>query len=264
MQKKHRSKHKKECEEHVRLAAKHAAELHDIELFKQPPPAEDCPICFVRLPTLQTGYRYKSCCGKTICCGCSYAPVFDDQGNIVDSTCAFCRAPIPKTVKESIEREKKRIAANDPKAIFNLGVYYNKEIYGFPQDHTKALELFHRAGELGCAEAYNGIGLAYEFGKGVEVDKEKAKQYYELAAMGGDVTARYNLGNMERSLKHHIIAVIGGQGKSLESIQKMYLNGHATKDDYTKALRCYQEYLAVIKSVERDEAAAVNDRCRYY
>ena len=52
----HKKKHKKECEEHVRLAAqKHneelriAAELHDIELFKQPPPAEDCPICFIRL-----------------------------------------------------------------------------------------------------------------------------------------------------------------------------------------------------------------------
>ena len=32
--KKHRNKHKKACERRV-------AELHDIELFKQPPPAED-------------------------------------------------------------------------------------------------------------------------------------------------------------------------------------------------------------------------------
>ena len=63
--KKHKKKHKKECEEHIRLAAERAAELHDEKLFKQPPPTdEDCPICFERLPTLNTGRRYQSCCGK--------------------------------------------------------------------------------------------------------------------------------------------------------------------------------------------------------
>ena len=45
--KKHRSKHKKHCEEHVKLAAQSAAKLHDEKLFKQPPPQYgDCPICF--------------------------------------------------------------------------------------------------------------------------------------------------------------------------------------------------------------------------
>ena len=34
--KKHRHKHKKDCEEHLRLAAEHAAKLHDEVLFKQP------------------------------------------------------------------------------------------------------------------------------------------------------------------------------------------------------------------------------------
>ena len=28
---------------------------NDEELFKQPPPEEDCPICFLRIPTLKTG-----------------------------------------------------------------------------------------------------------------------------------------------------------------------------------------------------------------
>ena len=40
--KKHRNKHKKKCERRV-------AELHDIELFKKPPPPEDCPICMLPL-----------------------------------------------------------------------------------------------------------------------------------------------------------------------------------------------------------------------
>jgi len=75
--KKHRHKHKKECEEHIRLAAKRAAELHDKELFKEPPPAEDCPICFLLLPTLDTGRVYMACCGKRICSGCIHAPIYD-------------------------------------------------------------------------------------------------------------------------------------------------------------------------------------------
>jgi len=149
--KKHRSKHKKQCDEHLRLAAEQAAKLHDEKLFKQPPPQlhEDCPICFIRLPTLDTGSRYKTCCGKVICSGCSYAPVYDNQGNKVDidkqNECAFCRVVAPKTDEEIIKREKIRVEANDVIAIFNLGCCYQDGTDGLPQDHTKALELWHRA-----------------------------------------------------------------------------------------------------------------------
>ena len=52
----HRHKHKKDCEEHIRLAAERAAaKLYDEKLFKQPPLEEDCPICFLRMPLLNTG-----------------------------------------------------------------------------------------------------------------------------------------------------------------------------------------------------------------
>ena len=80
--KRHRSKHKKACEK--RVAELHeeelererrAAELHDEKLFKQPPPAEDCPICMLLLPSLGTGYKYRVCCGTIICSGCIHAVV---------------------------------------------------------------------------------------------------------------------------------------------------------------------------------------------
>ena len=77
---------------------KRAAELHDEELFKQPPPEEDCPICFTRIPTLDTGSQYYTCCGKVICSGCCYAPVYDNQGNKVDNKkCPYCRTPWPSS-----------------------------------------------------------------------------------------------------------------------------------------------------------------------
>ena len=270
--KKHRHKHKKECDEHQRRAAERAAELHDIELFKQPPPQEeDCPICFILLPSLESGRRYKSCCGKVICCGCMNAPVYDNQGKVVDKKCPFCRIPFPASDEESRERLMERCEAGDAIAIHDAGCCYREGIRGFPQDMNKAVELFHRAGELGNAIAYNNIGSAYLYGVGVEVDEKKANHCYEQAAMRGYVKARHNLGimeeitgNVDRALKHYMIAVRGGSNDSLKKIKQFYTDGFATKEDYTKALQSFQEYLGEIRSKPRDEAAAADESYRYY
>jgi len=260
----HRPKHKRECR-------KRAAELHDEELFKQPPPEEDCPICFQLLPSFK-GSIYKTCCGKVICSGCINAPVYDNEGNEVDNKkCPFCRTPTPTSEEEMVKREKKRMDLNDHIAIYNQGCNYHEGACGFPQDHDKALELFHRAGDLGYAGAYLGIGNAYDVGQGVEVDKKKATHYYELAAMKGNALARQNLGreegmagNMDRALKHHLIAVRSGCAESLNRIKIYYSAGLATKSHYTKALQSYQTYLGEIKSDQRDKAAASSEMYRYY
>jgi uncharacterized protein len=52
-----------------------------------------------------------------------------------------------------------------------------------PRNYYKALKLWHRAGELSYAEAYNNIGNLYYTGEGAERDEKKADHYYELAAM---------------------------------------------------------------------------------
>ena len=68
---------------------------------------------------------------------------------------------------------------------------------------------------------------------------------------------------MVRALKHWMIAVEGGNKKSLDHMKTLYMKGNATKDDYSKALKLYQEYLDEIKSVQRDEAAAFDNE-KYY
>ena len=261
----HRPQHKKECR-------RRAAELHDIELFKQPPPAEDCPICFIRIPTLVSGSKYNSCCGKAICSGCIHAPVYDDQGNeMIEKICPFCRVPAANSEEEYVERLNKRVEAGDFIAIGKLGGYYAAGENGFPQDYTKALELWHRAADLGYARAYCNIGWAYLHGSGVNADKKKSIYYFELAAMGGSVLAQSNLGlnegivgNYDRALKHFMIAVRSGNNDSLKNIKELYKCGHATKEDYTKALQAYQAYLGEIKSPQRDKAAAFSEKHRYY
>jgi len=266
----HRSQHKKECR-------KRAAELHDQKLFQQPQPPDDCPICFLRIPVLQTGAIYTgsiyyACCGKVICSGCCWAPLYDNQGNeVVNKKCPYCRTPELQSEKEIVKRYKKRVEAGDPLAIHDTGCWYKDGIYGYPQDYSKALELFHRAGGLGFAKSNTNIGYAYKHGNGVEVDENKAKHYYEVAAMQGEAQARHNLGlaegragNMGRALKHFMIAVRDGKSDSLETIKEMYLNRLATKEDYTKALQSYQTYLSEIKSRQRDDAAAADEKFRYY
>ena len=248
--------------------------ISDEELFKQPPPQYygDCPICFLQLPSFNTGWKYQTCCGKTICSGCIHAPLFDNQGNKVNNKkCPFCRTPHPNSNEEAVKRLKKRMDLDDPIAIHNIGCYYRDGLYGFPQDHTKALDLFLRSGELGYAKVYNSIGYHYDIGIGVELDEEKAEHYYEIAAIRGDSQARHNVGcmekdegNVDRALKHWMIAVRSGHSNSLTRIKELYTNGDATKDDYAKALRVYQSYLSEIKSPQRDKAASADEDYRYY
>ena len=271
--KKHRSKHKEACERRIAelheeelKRKKRAAELHDEKLFK-PPPKEDCPICMLPLPSLFTGQKYRSCCGKIICSGCIHAVAKRDGGV---GLCPFCRTPMP-TPEELIELYKKRVEVNDAEGIRNLGCFYSGGLYGLTQDYNKALELWHQAGELGNTKSYSNIGNSYLQGNGVERDEKKAMHYYELAAMGGDTDARHNLGvfeknagNMDRALKHHMIAAGFGDNDSLVNIKQMFKNGQATKDDYAKALLAYQANLVEIKSPQRDEAAALSNNFKYY
>ena len=260
----HRPQHKKECK-------KRAAELHEEALFKQPL-KEDCPICFLRMPSLDTGtaHEYMSCCGKVICSGCIYANTkMHVLSGGTNDLCPFCRAPAPKE-NSSVEKMMKRIAVGDVEAMFILGCMYSQGTNGLPQDRSKALELWHQAGELGFADANLNIGneyyRAYLNDDDVAMNMKKTKHYYELAAMGGNAKARYNLGafeqhkgNTERALKHWMIAVRDGVIEALENIKQLY-----TKEDYAKAVRAHQAYLDEVKSEQRDEAAVVDERFKYY
>ena len=261
--KKHRTKHKKKCDRRV-------AELHDEKLFEQPTPEEDCPICMIRLPSLISGKTYMACCGKLICNGCINA----FQSRITrkkDDVCPFCRTLTPESVEKGFKRYKKRMELNDPIAIHATGLFYYLGENGYPQDYTKAFELWHQAAELGYSLAYYNIGRLYMKGEGVEKDAQRAVYYFELAAIGGEAEARWYLGaleeemgTMDRALKHYKIGVECGDQYSLKKIQELYMNRQATKDDYEIALRTYQAYLDEIRSEQRDEAVAFREQYRYY
>ena len=264
--KKHKSKHKKKCERRV-------AELHDEELFKDPPPREECPICMLALPIDRGQSNYQVCCGKTICNGCIHAMITEElrRGKKNDELgmCAFCRSPHFSSEEEGIERLAKLVENGNAMAFYVLAGCYADGIRGVPQDRAKANELWLKAGERGCAGGYYNLGLSYYQGQGVDRDEEKAKHYYEVAAIGGNAKARHILGllegkagNHERAMKHFMVAARAGDNKPLDKVKQGFRSGHVTKDEYAGTLRTYHESQTELKSEARDKAAAVFEEYR--
>ena len=197
--------------------------------------------------------------------------VFVQMQNLDKQLCPFCRTPTPRSDDDIVKWLHKRMEVDDEKAVTLIGNHYSHGMHGLSRDYAKALELWHQAAELGSAEAYFSIGNAYYNGRGVEMDKKKAFHYWVIAAMKGCSYARCrlgifddNVGNMERAIKHYMIALECGYNDSLKQIQRLYSNGRVTKDVYTKALRSYQKYLVEIRSAQRDEASAAREDYKYY
>ena len=180
-----------------------------------------------------------------------------------DHLCPFCREPPYCSDKEVIEQYKKLMEKGNAYAFNMLGLCYAAGSDGMPQDEAKANELCLKAGELGCADGYANLGISYNIGRGVELDKMKAKHFYELAAMSGNVSVRYNLGckegkagNHQRAFNHFMLSARAGYSKCLENVKTGFMAGIVTKDEYESTLRACHESQMEMKSEARDKAAA--------
>ena len=133
-----------------------------------------------------------------------------------------------------------------------LGIYHMNGEMGLERDLAKAEEMFRKAGKHGCASAFGKLGV---------LDTKKAKHYWELAAVGGDINSRYALaclegrtGNETRASKHYLICAKAGCEASLIEVKNCFKKGYIAKDQYSEALRAYQKQCDDIKSAMRDEA----------
>jgi tetratricopeptide (TPR) repeat protein len=240
----HREQHDEEC--NIR-----AAILHDNKLFTEPDGSHygECPLCFLPMPIDPDKSTFYSCCSKLVCDGCDYANDINNGGD----RCPFCREPVANK-EENKKRTMKRIKANDPAAMCYMGT-----ILYFEGDHDKAVEYWTKAAELGDADAHYQLSVMYRKGRGVEKDKEKEIFHLEKAAIGGHPEARYNLGcvehdndNIERAVKHFIIAANLGYDISMKVLWGQYAKGNITKEDLDTTLRTHQAALDEMKSPERE------------
>jgi TPR repeat protein len=270
----HWAKHKKECK-------LRAAELRDEALFKDPPPKEDCPICFLPMPmniiscislppatilsvpiydyaianeglATEPMVKYYPCCGKTICKGCVHS--FAQSSN--DDKCPFCNSDrANKTDEEQVAELMKRVEANDAASLFLLANQYHHGKIGFQQDHAKAMELYARAAELGCSKAHNNLAGVYR----QEGNLKKAKFHFEAAAMAGNELARHNVGcmearsgNMERAVKHWTIAASAGDYDAMHQLITSFKKGHVSRETMDSTLVAYNNSCAEVRSEARD------------
>jgi len=244
---------------------KRLAELHDEQLFKEIEP-EECPICMLPMPVRGDYSTIESCCGKTICNGCILA-MMESEGK---DLCPFCRTPNASSEEEEIKRIHKLMDKGIAEGFLLLAGMYALGTTGMSQDQQKANELCLRGGELGCAGAYYNLGNAYHDGRGVAIDKKKAKHYWELATtMGGHIKARHSLGFMEfddgnvnRAMKHWKISARAGLKDSLDLVKHGFMKGLVSKDEYANTLRAYYDRQKEMKSDMRDKAAKLSERCK--
>ena len=156
----------------------------------------------------------------------------------------------------------KRVKANDPAALCHMGLTcYNEG------DNDAALEYFTKAAELGDFEAHFQLGMMYGMGEGVEKDMEKAVFHLEKAAIGGHPYARHELGciewkngNIERAVKHFIIAANIGYPGSTKALWQHFKDRNITKKDLETTLRSHQDALNEMKSPQREAAEAEKKR----
>ena len=131
----HRPQHKKACK-------KRAAELHDEQLFKDPPPREECPICMLPLPISPGDATFQSCCGKTICDGCIYRMAMEElrrgRKKVEEHMCAFCRTPAHNSNEEEVKRLNKIMDTGNAMAYYQLGGDFANGTSGMRQDWEKA------------------------------------------------------------------------------------------------------------------------------
>lgn len=119
--------------------------------------------------------------------------------------------------------------------------------YGYFEDSVYWAE---KGIENGCAFAYWILALAYEHGRGVEEDAEKAVKYYQAGADMGEAHCQHSMGcyylngtagvKTDRNKAAELCKKAAEQGYELSmfTLAKAYENGYFGEYDYGKMLEC--------------------------
>jgi len=260
----HRKAHKKECKRIKR----------ELGMWKPPHPTEECPVCLVNLPLLSKKASYWACCGQTVCQACKAETERalnitnrkrkDKKLPPMKDSCAFCRVPVHTNYSEMIKSLEERVGKGDLNAMAALTGYYRDGLYGLVRDEAKALELLHRAADLGFPEAIRNLGCCFLLGDlGVIRDEEKGRTYLEDAAKKGDVGARCILGDLEADCQHHDLAMkhfklaaAAGDKDSTKPLWKYFSLKKLDKAELEEILRAHHAACDEMNSEERERYEA--------
>jgi TPR repeat protein len=172
-----------------------------------------------------------------------------------DAKCPFCNSDRDKTDEEIIQELMRRVDVNDADAICQLGNHYYHGDEGLLQDQERAMELLTQAAKLGFIQAHYHLSNEYRH----RGDSKKAKFHTEAAAMAGHELARFNIGtmeaqsgNVERALKHWMIAASAGEYISMQNLLIALKKGMVSRNQIDSTLAAYNNSCVEMRSEARD------------
>jgi hypothetical protein len=129
-----------------------------------------------------------------------------------------------------------------PEAITSLGNGYRYGHYGLVKSEKKAAKIWKRAVELGEVDAMVDLGILYNSGIGVKLNKKKAERLYHTAADRGHALAQYNLGlllysqkKIEEAFRYYALSADQGFTPAENNLGCCYHTGEGTEVDLGKA-----------------------------
>jgi len=143
-----------------------------------------------------------------------------------------------------------RLAAEqgNAEAQFRLGVMYGNGDDGIEMDQQKAMSWFSQAARQGHENALITMAWMYANGAGVEVDENRARELYLLAADHGSAKAQYVVATMYRfaqfgadrdlakSLRYYTESADQGFATAQFALGKLLVEGKLVEKDLTTAL----------------------------
>lgn len=123
--------------------------------------------------------------------------------------------------------------------------------------YKDSLKWANRAAEKNEAEAYCVLALAYQHGRGVDIDHEKSAEYYRLSADGGYALAQLNLGNYlhekqeyTEAVKWFRLAADQGNAAAMYNLGRCYQFEQGVEYDIKTAIEWYERYLELVDNPE--------------
>lgn len=108
---------------------------------------------------------------------------------------------VPKDVDKALVYFQRAANEEHPDALYGVGFILTTQEGRTPEEVSRGVALLNKALELGSASAMHALGTLYRHGRGVPLDKLKAKTLYEKAAASGNDQAKVDLEIMTQELK---------------------------------------------------------------
>lgn len=154
--------------------------------------------------------------------------------------------------KEALQWIQKAADQNLPEAASTFGSILYFGDHGIEKNHDLTAKYLKIAAQADIASAQNMLGLLYDYGWGVPMDKAMAQQWFRKAALQGNLKAQSNLGRILGPLSE-------AKETRIEALAWLLI---ASSQGEITATKLLQENLPGLKSGDMDAANKVADDLR--